>query len=308
MASINAWIGGARLRTLPASAAPVILGTGIAFGLGRGSWILALGCLIVALAIQVGVNFSNDYSDGIRGTDAHRVGPPRLVGGGENPKKVLGVALFCFAVAAVSGLAVIVATGSWWLVGGGVAALIAAWFYTGGRHPYGYTGVGLSELMVFLFFGLLATLGTLWVQAQMLPWQAWALAAATGFLSCALLTVNNLRDIPTDTKSGKHTLASRLGDCGSRRLYMVFVILALCLSLAVLFVPWPAIFTSGISQWVPGFVVQVVLWVMASTAMHRVRRGDVGVDLVAALRNTGLLILVFGLSLGLLFALVGAYF
>lgn len=303
MASISAWIEGARLRTLPASAAPVILGTGIAFGLGRGSWPLAVGCLVVALFIQIGVNFANDYSDGIRGADAYRVGPPRLVGGGESPKKVLVAALLSFVVAAVVGLVMVIVTHGWLLLVFGVLALVAAWFYTGGKHPYGYAGIGLSELMVFLFFGLLATQGTLWVQAKILPWQSWVLAAALGLLSCALLMVNNLRDIPTDTKSGKHTLAVRLGDKWSRRVYVAFVVVAMVLSLVVVFVPWPAIFTSGLGQWGPGFAAQLVLWSGAAAVTRPVRRGECGSDLIAVLRNTGFLTLAFGLVLGLLFAL-----
>lgn len=302
MASIGSWVEGARLRTLPASAAPVLLGTGIAFGLGRGSWLLALGCLVVALAIQIGVNFSNDYSDGVRGTDEFRLGPPRLVGGGENPKKVLAAAVLCFALAAAIGLAIVIATHSWWLIAAGALALVAAWFYTGGKHPYGYLGIGLSELMVFLFFGLMATLGTLWVQAKTLPWQAWALAAAFGLLSCALLMVNNLRDIPTDTKSGKKTLAVRLGDRASRRVYVGMIVLALTLSLVVLFIPWPAIFSGGIRQWIPGFFVQLALWIGAVVTMRPVRQGATGHDLIIALRNTGFLTLAFGALLGLLFA------
>lgn len=304
MASVSAWIEGARLRTLPASAAPVLLGTGIAFGLGRGNFWLAAGCLVVALAIQIGVNFSNDYSDGVRGTDEHRLGPPRLVGGGENPRRVLAAALGCFALAAAAGLAVIIATASWWLVAAGAAALVAAWFYTGGKHPYGYAGRGISELMVFVFFGLLATLGTLWVQAKILPWQAWLLAAALGLLSCALLMVNNLRDIPTDTKSGKRTLAVRLGDRWSRWTYVGLVVAALVLAAVVVFLPWSAVFTSGVRQWVPGFAVLAVLWVGALATTRPVRRGALGRDLIVALRNTGLLTLAFGVLLGLLFALV----
>ena len=170
MATAQAWIEGARLRTLPASAAPVLLGTGIAAGLGKMDPWLALGCLAVALLLQIGVNFSNDYSDGIRGTDEYRVGPPRLVGGGENPRKVLAVALSCFALASAVGLSVAIVSQSWWLIGAGVVAVAAAWFSTGGKHPYGYAGIGLSELLVFVFFGLLAVQGTLWVQAQVLPW------------------------------------------------------------------------------------------------------------------------------------------
>lgn len=304
MATAQAWIEGARLRTLPASAAPVLLGTGIAAGLGKMDPWLALGCLAVALLLQIGVNFSNDYSDGIRGTDEYRVGPPRLVGGGENPRKVLAVALSCFALASAVGLSVAIVSQSWWLIGAGVVAVAAAWFYTGGKHPYGYAGVGLSELLVFVFFGLVAVQGTLWVQAQVLPWQSWALASGLGLLSCALLMVNNLRDIPTDRKSGKITLAVRLGDAWSRRIYRLFIYIALLLSLAVLFVPWPDIFPGGFIQWGSGFAVQLVLWLGALRTMRPVRAHQTGKALIVALRNTGFLTLAYGGLLGLLFALL----
>ena len=304
MATAQAWIEGARLRTLPASASPVLLGTGIAAGLGKMDPWLALGCLAVALLLQIGVNFSNDYSDGIRGTDEYRVGPPRLVGGGENPRKVLAVALGCFALASIVGLSVAIVSQSWWLIGAGVAAVAAAWFYTGGKHPYGYAGIGLSELLVFVFFGLMAVQGTLWVQAQALPWQSWALASGLGLLSCALLMVNNLRDIPTDQKSGKVTLAVRLGDAWSRRIYQLFIYVALLLSLAVLFVPWPEIFPGGFVQWSGGFVVQLLLWLGALLTMRPVRTHLTGKALIVALRNTGFLTLAYGGLLGLLFALL----
>lgn len=304
MATAQAWIEGARLRTLPASAAPVLLGTGIAAGLGKMDPWLALGCLAVALLLQIGVNFSNDYSDGIRGTDEYRVGPPRLVGSGENPRKVLAVALSCFALASAVGLSVAIVSQSWWLIGAGVVAVAAAWFYTGGKHPYGYAGVGLSELLVFVFFGLVAVQGTLWVQAQVLPWQSWVLASGLGLLSCALLMVNNLRDIPTDRKSGKITLAVRLGDAWSRRIYQLFIYVALLLSLAVLFVPWPDIFPGGFIQWSAGFVVQLVLWLGALLTMRPVRAHQTGKALIVALRNTGFLTLAYGGLLGLLFALL----
>lgn len=304
MATAQAWIEGARLRTLPASAAPVLLGTGIAAGLGKLDPWLALGCLAVALLLQIGVNFSNDYSDGIRGTDEYRVGPPRLVGGGENPRKVLAVALSCFALASAVGLSVAIVSQSWWLIGAGVAAVVAAWFYTGGKHPYGYAGIGLSELLVFIFFGLLAVQGTLWVQTQVLPWQSWALSSGLGLLSCALLMVNNLRDIPTDRKSGKITLAVRLGDAWSRRIYQLFIYVALLLSLAVLFVPWPDIFPGGFIQWSAGFVVQLALWLGALLTMRPVRAHQTGKALIVALRNTGFLTLAYGGLLGLLFALL----
>ena len=217
MASVSDWIEGARLRTLPAAAAPVIVGSAAAHYLEGFSAARAALALLVALALQVGVNYANDYSDGIRGTDDNRKGPARLTGGGlAKPKTVLAAALGSFAVAGVAGLALVAVSGTWWLIAAGAAAVVAAWFYTGGKHPYAYLGIGLSELMVFVFFGLLACVGTAWTQVQSAPWWLWMSASALGLLSVALLMANNIRDIPTDRESGKMTAAVRLGDHPSR--------------------------------------------------------------------------------------------
>ena len=220
MASVSDWIEGARLRTLPAAAAPVIVGSAAAHYLGGFSAVRAALALLVALALQVGVNYANDYSDGIRGTDYNRKGPARLPGGGlAKPKTVLAAALGSFAVAGVAGLALVAVSGTWWLIAAGAAAVMAAWFYTGGKHPYAYMGIGLSELMVFVFFGLLACVGTTWTQVQSAPWWLWMSASALGLLSVALLMANNIRDIPTDRESGKMTAAVRLGDRPSRSVF-----------------------------------------------------------------------------------------
>jgi len=213
-ATAREWISGARLRTLPLAVAPVAIGSGAAHTLHAFNAPVALLCLIVALSLQIGVNYSNDYSDGVRGTDDFRVGPARLTGSGAaNPQRVLAVALAFFALSGLAGVIIVLVTGAWWMLAVGAAAIIAAWFYTGGKNPYGYGGWG--EVFVFIFFGLVATLGTTYVQAGTLNDQAWLGAIGTGFISCAVLVVNNIRDIDTDTKAGKKTLAVRVGRIAS---------------------------------------------------------------------------------------------
>ena len=219
MSSASLWWSGARPRTLPAAVAPVLVGTGAAVAMGHFVWWRALLALVVALALQVGVNYANDYSDGIRGTDATRVGPRRLVGSGAVPARTVRTAAFAsFGVAGLAGLVLALVT-SLWLLPFGAAAVAAAWFYTGGPRPYGYYGFG--ELFVFVFFGLFAVLGTTYVQTLRLSLTAWVAAIGIGFLACALLMVNNLRDIPTDKVTGKHTLAVLLGDRLTRQLLLL---------------------------------------------------------------------------------------
>jgi 1,4-dihydroxy-2-naphthoate octaprenyltransferase len=217
------WIGAARLRTLPLAIAPVIIGTGAAQLVDRElHWVIALACLAVAVFLQIGVNFTNDYSDGIRGTDAVRVGPARLTASGlVDPRRVLIIGLVFFALAAVIGLAIVIRTGQWWMLAVGAACIVAAWFYTGGKRPYGYMGLG--EVFVFVFFGLVPVLGTTWVQAFYLPVEAWLGAIAAGFFGCAVLLANNLRDIDQDREVGKRTLTVRVGKRATRVLYTVFV-------------------------------------------------------------------------------------
>jgi 1,4-dihydroxy-2-naphthoate octaprenyltransferase len=215
------WLAGARPRTLPAAIAPVLAGTGVAAYADGLVWWKALLALVVSLALQVGVNYANDYSDGIRGTDADRVGPMRLVGSGAaTPAAVKRAAFLAFGVAALAGL-VLAATTAWWLVAVGAACVVAAWFYTGGSRPYGYLALG--EVMVFVFFGLVAVVGTTYVQTE--AWDPAALWAGVGIgaLACAILVVNNLRDIPTDRAVGKRTLAVVLGDERTRGLYALLV-------------------------------------------------------------------------------------
>lgn len=223
-ATLGDWIAGARLRTLPLSIAPVVVGTGAAMLVNRQfHWVIALACLVVAVALQIGVNYANDYSDGIRGADRFRVGPGRLVGSGKaTPKSVLTVALIFFAIAAISGLAITIRTQQWWFLAIGAVAIIAAWFYTGGKRPYGYNALG--EVFVFVFFGLVATLGTTWAQVQYLPQEAWFSAVAIGLLACAVLFANNLRDIHQDREAGKRTLTVLIGKRATQILFTLFVL------------------------------------------------------------------------------------
>ncbi|MFA4895891.1 MULTISPECIES: 1,4-dihydroxy-2-naphthoate polyprenyltransferase [Microbacterium] len=218
------WIGAARLRTLPLAVAPVVIGTGAAQLVDRElHWVIALACLAVAVLIQIGVNFTNDYSDGIRGTDDHRVGPARLTASGRvRPRSVLIIGLAFFALAALVGLGIVIRTGQWWMLAVGAVCIVAAWFYTGGKRPYGYFGLG--EVFVFVFFGLVATLGTTWVQAFQLPQEAWLGAVAAGLFACAVLLANNLRDIDQDREVGKRTLTVLIGRRATKIVYTVFMV------------------------------------------------------------------------------------
>nr|WP_243861308.1 1,4-dihydroxy-2-naphthoate polyprenyltransferase [Cellulomonas uda] len=269
---------------MPAAAAPVLVGTGAAAQLDAshlGRAALALG---VALALQVGVNYANDYSDGVRGTDLERVGPMRLTASGAaRPSAVRNAAFTAFGVAAALGLWLAVAAGAWWLVGVGAVSILAAWGYTGGRNPYGYRGLG--EVGVFVFFGLVAVLGTTYTQAGRLSWVAWVGAVAVGLLACALLMVNNVRDIPTDAVSGKRTLAVRLGDRRARRAYAALVVVPVLLGIVCAFAsPWALIVS--ILLFPAGLLAGVVLL------------GARGRALVPVLAGTGMLELAFGVLLG----------
>ena len=221
MANVAQWISGARPRTLPNAVAPVIAGTGAAAWLHSAVWWKALLAMAVALALIVGVNYANDYSDGIRGTDDDRAGPVRLVGARlATPRSVLAAALTSLAVGAAAGLALALLTAPW-LIAVGAACIAGAWLYTGGSRPYGYAGFG--EVAVFVFFGLVAVLGTQYTQALRVDWVGLVLAVSIGALSSAVLVANNLRDIPTDTESGKITLPVRLGDARTRVLYQALL-------------------------------------------------------------------------------------
>ena len=222
MTTAAQWVAGARPRTLPAAVSPVIVGTAVALWDGGAVWDRALLALVVALALQVGVNYANDYSDGVRGTDAERVGPVRLVGQGlAPPGAVKRAALLSFAVAGLAGLVLVLLSQLWVLLLVGAAAILAAWTYTGGPRPYGYAGLG--EVFVFVFFGLVAVAGTAAVQVGFVSALAWLGGVGVGALTCAILVANNLRDIPGDTVAGKRTLAVRIGDPATRRLYAALV-------------------------------------------------------------------------------------
>ncbi|MFG6504683.1 1,4-dihydroxy-2-naphthoate polyprenyltransferase [Microbacterium sp. P05] len=223
-ATARDWIGAARLRTLPLAITPVLIGTGAARLVDEQfHWVLALACLAVAVFLQIGVNFANDYSDGVRGTDDYRVGPARLTASRKaKPRTVLIVALVFFALAAVAGLAIVIRSQQWWMLLVGAACVAAAWFYTGGKRPYGYAGFG--ELFVFVFFGLVATLGTTWVQVEELPQEAWFGAVAAGLLAVAVLLANNLRDIDQDRVAGKRTLSVRIGKRATQVLFTLLVL------------------------------------------------------------------------------------
>ena len=205
------WLAGARPRTLPAACSPVIAATGLAVFEQGASWVAAILALVVSLALQVGVNYANDYSDGIRGADAERVGPLRLVGSGlASPPLVKRAAFASFGIAGVAGLALVIMTQQWWLLAVGVACVLAAWYYTGGKRPYGYAGLG--EVFVFVFFGLVAVCGTAYVQVGKVSLATLLTGVWVGALACAILVTNNLRDIRGDAQVGKRTLATRLGD------------------------------------------------------------------------------------------------
>jgi 1,4-dihydroxy-2-naphthoate octaprenyltransferase len=269
---------------------PVAIGTAAAVGAGDIVWWRVTGALVVSLALQVGVNYANDYSDGVRGTDDRRVGPVRLVAGGlAEPAAVKRAAFAAFAVAAVVGLLLALAT-TLWLLAVGAAAIAAAWFYTGGPRPYGYLGLG--ELFVFVFFGLVATVGTTYVAITEITGLSVVMGCSAGALACALLVVNNLRDIPTDREAGKRTLAVRLGDRRTRWLYVALVGAAFGGTVVASF-------------WRPAALLALVAVPAAVPPVRVVRRGAVGADLIVVLAATGRLQLVFGAAATLGLALGG---
>jgi 1,4-dihydroxy-2-naphthoate polyprenyltransferase len=285
------WVAAARPRTLPAAISPVVAATGIAAYEGGFALVPALLALVVALALQVGVNYANDYSDGIRGTDMVRVGPMRLVGSGlARPAAVRAAAFASFGVAALAGLVLVIITQHWWLLAVGVACVLAAWYYTGGKRPYGYRGLG--ELFVFVFFGLVATCGTGYVQTGSITLALAATAVGIGAFACALLVVNNLRDIDGDRAAGKRTLATRLGYRGTRGFYVALI------SLGAIMINAVAALTSAWA--LLGLLGPVMIIPSARTVLAGAR----GRDLIGVLKVTGLaeLIAAVGLAAGLVIA------
>jgi 1,4-dihydroxy-2-naphthoate polyprenyltransferase len=290
VASVGQWVAGARPRTLPTAVSPVLVGTGAAVGAGAVEPLRAVLALVVAVALVVGVNYANDYSDGIRGTDDDRVGPVRLVGSRlAAPTAVRTAAFLCFSVAALAGLTLVSLTRLWWLIAVGAVCIAGAWFYTGGRRPYGYAGLG--ELAVFVFFGPVAVLGTTLTQSGPPGAPAIVGAVGVGLLACAVLVVNNLRDIAGDTAVGKRTLAVVLGDTDTRRLYAALALLPLALSAL-----------AGIRSW--PMLLGLLPLPLAVAVARRVLGGADGRRLVRVLGDTGLLLLAWsvatavGLALG----------
>jgi len=287
-ATARDWIAGARPRTLGLAISPVALGTAVAYYTLGYNLLLALLCLGVAVFLQIGVNFANDYSDGVRGTDAHRIdsqrsGPRRLVGSGSaKPRTVLAVALVFFALGAGAGLAIVVITGLWWLLAVGAVLVLAAWAYTGGKLPYGYLGLG--ELAAFLFFGVIATVGTTFVIIEQWPLEALLAGVIAGFFAAAVMLINNVRDRETDALSGKKTLAVRIGDAPAR----IVAVVLLAAPYGVL------VFFALLFEWAP--MVYFTLLITAPTALV-VITARTARELVLALQLASLAALLTGLGL-----------
>ncbi|MEV8213733.1 1,4-dihydroxy-2-naphthoate polyprenyltransferase [Leifsonia sp. NPDC077715] len=285
------WIAGARLRTLPLAVAPVLIGVGAAkVAEGPGVWhpIRSLLCLAVAVLLQIAVNYANDYSDGVRGTDQYRVGPGRLTGSGKAaPRTVLTVALTFFALAAVAGVILVILTQHWWVLLIGAAAIAAAWFYTGGKRPYGYYGLG--EVFVFIFFGLVATVGTTYMLSGTVNQESWYGGVIAGLIACAVLMVNNIRDIEPDRQARKRTLAVLLGRVASRIVFCVLLLVPFVI-LGVLAVFYPL-------AWFGMFALLAAIPACIITLFGRSPR-----ELVTALQLTSITGLLVGIALGVAYA------
>ena len=273
---MNKWILGARPRTLPAAIAPVVVATAL---VGADfNWFRAALALKVAVWLQIGVNFANDYSDGVKGTDADRVGPIRLVASGlASARSVKAAALISFAIASVAGTWLALLT-SPLLILVGIISIAAAWGYTGGKNPYGYKGLG--ELSVFLFFGFIATMGTYYAQTEELTLLSFIVSIPMGALSCAILSINNLRDRPKDELVGKLTVAVRIGDRNARRMYVALLILAHC---------------AAIATFIPTALLTVLALPMSLSISRQVLSGISGKELIPVLGKTGKLQMVFAI-------------
>jgi 1,4-dihydroxy-2-naphthoate octaprenyltransferase len=282
--AIKLWLSGARLRTLPLAVAPVALGAGSAASLQVFSWQLSLLALAVALFLQIGVNYANDYSDGIRGTDDNRVGPLRLTGSkAVRAARVKQAAFICFSIAALAGLAIVLLTQMWWLIAVGLVAIVAAWYYTGGKHPYGYAGLG--EVVVFIFFGPVAVIGTAFIQIGYVDDISVMTGIAAGSFAAAVLMVNNIRDIKQDAISRKRTLAVKVGQRWAKILFAIFIL-----------VPYPILFfvnllyPAVLPAW---FTLLIVLPVVLIVSTAREAK-----ELILALKLTSYSALVFALCVG----------
>ena len=285
MASIRDWVTGARVRTLPLAVAPVFLGSALAASMDRFDITLATLALLVALLLQIGVNYANDYSDGIRGTDTGRVGPLRLTASGlALPEDVKRAAFITFGLAMLAGLGIVVLSGQWWLIAVGAACVLAAWYYTGGNSPYGYSGLG--EVAVFIFFGLVATVGTNFVQTGFIDPLAVLLGSSLGLYASAVLLVNNIRDLETDRASGKRTLAVKLGDKPSKTLFLLLLWLPVLINLLLVLI-YPATLL--------GMLNLLLLLPVTLIIMESKNPGE----LITALKLTSLAGLGYGVLVGL---------
>ena len=278
---MNKWIIGARVKTLPAAISPVLVGTALAIEV---NWVNALLALIVSLALQISVNYANDYSDGVRGTDSNRVGPIRLVGSGLASAKSVKQAMFIsFGIAALAGL-ILALQSSYWLLLVGAISILAAWGYTGGKKPYGYFGFG--EVSVFLFFGVVATVGSYYIQTQKISGQSVLLSIPVGALACAILVMNNLRDLPLDAQVGKRTFSVRIGDKNTRYFYVLLLVLAQVIS------AYAYTFNS--------YALLTLIWLPLTVKNCRlVLQGVTGKELIPLLISTARLQLLLSFTLGI---------
>jgi 1,4-dihydroxy-2-naphthoate octaprenyltransferase len=265
---LNKWLIGARIKTLPAAISPVLIGTSYAEQI---TWINAALALIVALFLQIAVNYANDYSDGIKGTDQNRIGPIRLVASGlASAVAVRNAAYISFLIAAIAGSILSFNISMWLFIIGGIS-ILAAWGYTGGKKPYGYIGFG--ELSVFVFFGLVATIGSYYIQSEELNWQIFLLSIPVGCLSCAVLVINNLRDLSNDKLVGKRTLAVLLGDKKTRNFYIVLLVISQLVSISAAVIDIKMLFT-------------LICIPMAVNVIKKIATGVGGIELIPILGKT----------------------